>query len=151
MQEKTGNRSSGFTLIEVLVVVIIIGILAGIVTVSVSAARDRAVRGACLAAASQLKSAMELYAADNGGTWPGNIAPNTVKTFSKAEVSTSAVGGLPAMVSGYLQSAPTYVGDAIGNNYYLQATLDASNILTVKGYPTPVAGTIITGCQKPAP
>lgn len=149
MKKIKDSASSGFTLIEVLVVVIIIGILAGIVTVSVSAARDRAVRGACLAAASQLKSAIELYAADNGGTWPGGIAPNTATTFTKTQVSTWSSSTLPAMVPGYLQSAPSYVGDTAVNNYYLQATVDASNIVTVKGYPTSTAGTIITGCSKP--
>lgn len=148
-RKKQGD--SGFTLIEVLVVVIILGILAAIVTVAVSNARGRAVAGACTSSAKTLKSAFDLYYVNNNGLYPGG-ATASGSQFSKANVETLQSEGL-------LETVPPYKGDA-DKDFYLLASLqtfgtngDGTDQIGVKvvGYETSAAtgGTEIEGCLVP--
>ena len=66
MKSKVGNknsRSRAFTLVELLIVIIIIGIMAGIFTLSVGAARDKAQATKIVSDMRVLKSAVILYRA----------------------------------------------------------------------------------------
>jgi prepilin-type N-terminal cleavage/methylation domain-containing protein len=60
------NKKSGFTIIELLVVVAIIGTLASIIMVSVESARSKARDTARKTALSQIQVALELYRNDHG-------------------------------------------------------------------------------------
>lgn len=64
------SKQKGFTLIELLVVIAIIGLLASVVLVALNGARSKARDTKRLAEISQLSKAMELYAADNNGSYP---------------------------------------------------------------------------------
>lgn len=64
--KKTIGIHKGFTLIELMVVIAIIGILATIIMVSFSAVQQRARDGQRKADLRQIQSALELYKADNG-------------------------------------------------------------------------------------
>lgn len=57
----TKLRDSGFTLIELLAVIIILGILSAIVVYGVSAARDQARVGACIANVKMIQDAQTAY------------------------------------------------------------------------------------------
>lgn len=68
------TNNGGFTLIELILVTVIIGILAGMVVVQFSGraeeARIKAARGDIMS----YGSAVELYALDNNGKYPQNLA-----------------------------------------------------------------------------
>jgi len=59
-------KKNGFTLVELLVVISIIGVLATIITVSLVSSRNRARTVAALADIKQIQKALEIYYADHG-------------------------------------------------------------------------------------
>ena len=61
---------SAFTLIEMLVVVVIIGILAGVLVPRLVGARERASDAGRIVKVGQVSTAVELYAEENGGNYP---------------------------------------------------------------------------------
>ncbi len=63
----------GFTLVELLVVVAIIGLLAGIATVSVNSVRTKARDARRVADIKQIQNALEIYYSD-AGSYPATIA-----------------------------------------------------------------------------
>ena len=63
------NDESGFTLVELLVVMLIIGILAAIAIPSFFAQRDKATDTDAKSAARTAQTALETYATDNGGSY----------------------------------------------------------------------------------
>jgi general secretion pathway protein G len=62
-------KNKAFTLIELLVVIAIIGLLAAIVIVNVNSARDKAKIAKTKADLEAFKTALQMYAIDNGA-WP---------------------------------------------------------------------------------
>lgn len=71
MQKKvyTKHYRSGFTLVELLLVIFIIGLLASIVVVAVNSARIKARDGRRIADVTQVRNAVEMFA-DQSGTFP---------------------------------------------------------------------------------
>ena len=64
----------GFTLIELLVVIAIVGIIAAILLPVFASVRENGRRTACLSNERQVGMAMMLYVADNGETFPSEVA-----------------------------------------------------------------------------
>ena len=82
------NKENGFTLVELLVVISIIGILATIVLTSLTGARQKTYDTKRLSQVEQLQKALFLYNLDNntypGGSYPGGWASNCIDAPSQA-------------------------------------------------------------------
>lgn len=74
------HTNKGFTLVELLVVVAIIGLLAGIAVVSVNSVRVKARDAKRIADVKQIQNALELYNNTKGGQYPPTAAIKDVKT-----------------------------------------------------------------------
>jgi len=87
---RTSNRR-GFTLVEILVVMAIISLLAAIVLASFSIIRMRGRDGRRLADLKQVQNALELYANNNGGTYPNVTTPTPIDVALVALVPSAIV------------------------------------------------------------
>lgn len=70
----------GVTLIELLIVVLILGALAAIAIPRLSQSADTAKKNGCFTNLDIINSQIELYAADNNGTYPANLEVITDST-----------------------------------------------------------------------
>jgi general secretion pathway protein G len=65
------KRSSGFTLVELVVVIMILGVLAAVAAPRLFSTTKSATDGGLKQTLSVVRNAIEMYAADNGGQLPG--------------------------------------------------------------------------------
>jgi general secretion pathway protein G len=68
-----GRDDIGFTLVELLIVIVILGVLAGIVVFAVGGINDRGEMSACKAATKTTEVAVETYRANNSGHVPATL------------------------------------------------------------------------------
>lgn len=68
-----GNRNSGFTIIELLIVIVIIGILSAIVITSYIGTQQRAQNAAIISSVNQWETTLRLYKASTGAFPKGNL------------------------------------------------------------------------------
>ena len=78
-------RRKGFTLVEIMIVVAIIGLLAAIAIPNFVKARERAQTEACIANLRQIEGATQVWAVDTGAASTaavamGNLVPDYIRT-----------------------------------------------------------------------
>ena len=93
-------RKKGFTLVEIMIVVAIIGLLAAIAIPNFIKARQTAEKQACIANLKQIQGAVQVWALDNNKTGSDSMAtsdltPNYIKSWPKCK---SALYAVPANV-----------------------------------------------------
>ena len=102
VNKPTSVRIHTFTLIEMLVVVVIIGILAGVLVPRLVGAKERASDSGRMVKVWQISSAVELYAQEKGTTYP--LAPLTATGTSIARQD------ITDAISPYMTTIPTDPG-----------------------------------------
>ena len=123
MNYKFLNSKKGFTLIEILIVVAIIGLLASVVLVGLGAFRTRGRDARRIADLRETQNALELYytksqrypALAGGDTWA-----SLTSSLVNAGIGVSSVSSDPL----YPDKAYRYGVSADGQNYVLAATLE---------------------------
>jgi prepilin-type N-terminal cleavage/methylation domain-containing protein len=91
------SRPSGFTLVELLIVVIILAILAAIVIPQFSSATVDAQESALDSNVNSLRSAIDLYRVQHGGKYPGAVAA-TGATCTVGAAGTGAINTAQAVI-----------------------------------------------------
>jgi prepilin-type N-terminal cleavage/methylation domain-containing protein len=100
--DKGTRTDSGFTLVELLLVIIILGILGGIAVPMFLGQRAKAMQSEARANLESLRLLEEQFFAENGryAPWPTKADPNSVGTVSYTESSTTLRGDLPGFRPG---------------------------------------------------
>ena len=122
LRERLGRSQDGFTLIELMVVILIIGLLATIVVQNLRGATDKAKRVKAQADISTIKTALDRYYLDNG-SYP------TTDQGLDALVKPPTAGRVPTDYpdGGYVEKIPDdpwgtpYFYQSDGNTYVLKS------------------------------
>lgn len=130
----------GFSLIELVIVVVIIGIIAAIAIPRMSRGTAGAADSAVSGNLNVLRSAIELYATEHGGKFPGELGIATpeeqLTMFTDDQGGTSATRTATAVYGPYLRKVPPITVGSLKNNQTLNSKFAATTTDTVELVPT---------------
>jgi len=150
-----GSAGPGFTLVELLVVIAVIGILAGLLLPALAKAKEKGHQAGCISNLKQIGLAIQLYADDNEDSLPGPVFAGARASYDKnssqeliwfiADYLGAPRPGNSTVVAdvfvcpGYLRKAPG-LGSMVGRKcYLLNDDVDPNplNRIPPFGYPIP--------------
>jgi type IV pilus assembly protein PilA len=119
LRQRMTRDESGFTLVELLVVMLIIGLLAAIAIPAFFNQRDKARDSQAKTYARTAETAIETYATDNNGTYNG--------------ATVAILVGLEPTLSGATLAAPTVPapGNSTNRSYRVTVTSDTGNTFSI--------------------
>lgn len=130
-----GQKQTGFTIVELLIVIVVIAILAAITIVAFNGVQQRAKATALSDGVEKVEKAFRLWAVNDGlSTWPVYGNNPTIASL----ISTT-------IMKNYLQNTPLISGQTDANWYYDN---DGDSRTTACGYGTQGANVFISGVDQ---
>jgi prepilin-type N-terminal cleavage/methylation domain-containing protein len=150
------KKQQGFTIIELLVVVSIIGLLSSIMVVTARSSRAKARDNQRVQNLQQIQRSLEIYAANNGGAYPtlaggapgsyfASSNPNAATYWTPLQTALSPYVTLPVTDASYsyvyangpMMPCMTFTGPQgvmrlESNGYYLQVTLENQSEISMR-------------------
>jgi prepilin-type N-terminal cleavage/methylation domain-containing protein len=114
MQVKT-SRKQGFTLVEIMIVVAIIGLLAAIAIPNFVKARTTAQTNACIANLKQIDGAIQQWALENKKVGTDAVDSAAIATYLKGSAMPTCPGDGGAYVVSTVDANPTCGGALAGH------------------------------------
>ena len=106
---KAFRKSEGFTLVELMVVVLIIGILVAIAIPVFNSAKANAQKKSCFANQRTIEGAAQTYAAENDGNYPdavGDLVPTYIKVAPACPLGAGAYASIDTGTGNLTVGAP---------------------------------------------
>ena len=110
-------RKKGFTLVEIMIVVAIIGLLAAIAIPNFVKARDTAQKNACIANLKQIQGAIQVWAIDNNASGSTNVEMGNLVSDYIKKTPGCPKGGTYTLTN--VDTDPTCSLNASPNNHTL--------------------------------
>lgn len=121
------SQTRAFSLVELVIVVVIIGVIAAIAVPRISRGAKGAGESAVRMSLTGMRNAIDMYAAEHGGAWPGADGLEAT-LITHLTTKTDAAGGTTGDVifGPYLrgQFPPIPVGPNVGQNGVIMTTTD---------------------------
>lgn len=145
---RKGNAKKGFTLIELMIVVAIIGILAAVAIPKFAGLINKSKEGSTKGSLGAIRSALTVYYGDAEGRYPtdnlASIQPHYLTTLPNAKIPTITGGGSADSNAVSAASTNTYVTNAGGWAYANDFTESAWGTLVVNCSQTDSKGNLWT-------
>lgn len=141
------NKAFGFTIVELLIVIVIIGILAALVIVAYNGIQARARDTTRTTDMRNIRSALAAYNADNSAYPPTNFAglatylvPQYIKAIPVDSINAAQDGKayIYYYIRGYKKTGPaSYINTGSASDYIASMSLESSTGPTHSGYGAP--------------
>lgn len=128
---KISSRQHGFTIVELLIVIVIIAILAAITIVAYNGIQERARYSSMKSDINSINKAIQMYHAENS-SYPGSNTTGAL-VYSAGPNNTMSIPGLAPT---YIAKMPSILNDGKGGYYAYIVTANGANYKLVRLVPS---------------